>query len=89
MQLIGCDFSSSPSRRKPIVLAFGQTRQGRLQLHGLQTFETLNAFGDWLAQPADWVGGFDMPFGLPRELVETLASLRTAPPTSPQAPARP
>jgi hypothetical protein len=72
VSLIGCDFSSSPSKRKPIVLALGQARQGRVQLQVLQTFDTLAAFGDWLAQPADWVGGFDLPFGLPRELVETL-----------------
>jgi hypothetical protein len=72
VSLIGCDFSSSPSKRKPIVLALGQARQGRVQLQALQTFDTLAAFGDWLAQPADWVGGFDLPFGLPRELVETL-----------------
>lgn len=70
--LIGCDFSSSPSKRKPIVLALGQARQGRVQLQALHTFDTLAAFRDWLAQPADWVGGFDLPFGLPRELVETL-----------------
>jgi len=72
MQLIGCDFSSSPSRRKPIVLALGQAQKGRVQLQALQHFETLIDFGQWLAQPADWVGGFDLPFGLPRELVETL-----------------
>lgn len=70
--LIGCDFSSSPSKRKPIMLALGQARQGRVQLQALQTFETLSGWGQWLAQPADWVGGFDLPFGLPRELVETL-----------------
>ncbi len=72
MQVIGCDFSSSPSRRKPIVLALGQVRQARVQLQALQTFETLDAFGDWIAQPGDWIGGFDLPFGLPRELVERL-----------------
>jgi len=72
LSLIGCDFSSSPSKRKPIVLAMAQARQGRVQLQALQTFDTLVAFGDWLVQPADWVGGFDLPFGLPRELVETL-----------------
>jgi hypothetical protein len=26
----------------------------------------------WLAQPQAWVGGFDLPFGLPRELVQHL-----------------
>lgn len=72
MHLIGCDFSSRPSRRKPIVLAQGAVARGRVQLGGLITFETLPAFGQWLAQPGDWVGGFDLPFGLPRELVQTL-----------------
>jgi hypothetical protein len=48
VSLIGCDFSSSPSKRKPIVLALGQARQGRVQLQALQTFDTLTAFGDWL-----------------------------------------
>ena len=70
--LIGCDFSSSPSRRKPIVLALGQRQGARVVLAGLERFETLGAFGQWLAQPGDWVGGFDLPFGLPRELVQTL-----------------
>jgi hypothetical protein len=30
MQLAGCDFSSSPTRRKPIVMAIGSQRQGRV-----------------------------------------------------------
>jgi hypothetical protein len=72
MQLIGCDFSCSPSRRKPIVLALGTMAQGRVLLQSLQTFETLDTFGDWLARPGAWVGGFDLPFGLPRELVQAL-----------------
>lgn len=39
----------------------------------LERFETLDAFSCWLQMPrAPWVGGFDLPFGLPRELVETL-----------------
>ena len=72
MQVLGCDFSSSPSRRKPVVLALGQVQAGRVRLQALQTFDTLQAWGAWLAQPGDWVGGFDLPFGLPRELVQTL-----------------
>lgn len=70
--IIGCDFSSSPTRRKPIVLALGLRHGARVQLRALQTFDTLAAFGQWLAQPGDWVGGFDLPFGLPRELVQVL-----------------
>ena len=70
--LLGCDFSSSPSPRKPIVLALGHVAQGRVQLRELVRLHTLKAFADWLKQPLAWVGGFDFPFGLPRELVQTL-----------------
>jgi len=62
--LVGCDFSSSPSKRKPIVVAIGSAKQGRVRLEELLRFETLDAWGEWLSQPTEWVGGFDLPFGL-------------------------
>ncbi len=70
--LVGCDFSSRPSRKKPIVIALGSLTAGRVQLSKLEQLESLEAFAQWLQQPLCWVGGFDLPFGLPRELVETL-----------------
>ena len=70
--LVGCDFSSSPTRRKPIVLALGQITGDRVTVSRLERLESLPAFGHWLAQPREWIGGFDFPFGLPRELVEQL-----------------
>ena len=70
--LLGVDFSSSPSRRKPIVMARGERAGTRVHLRSLETFETLDALGRWLAAPAHWVGGFDLPLGLPRELVQQL-----------------
>ncbi|WP_395667481.1 DUF429 domain-containing protein [Rhodoferax sp.] len=72
MQLLGCDFSSSPSRRKSIVLAWGAMEGTRVTLARLERLETLDAFSHAMAQPGDWVGGFDLPFGLPRQLVQTL-----------------
>jgi Protein of unknown function (DUF429) len=72
MQIIGCDFSSSPSKRKPIVFALGSSIGGRTQLSNLERVETLDGFATWLATHHDWIGGFDLPFGLPRELVEHL-----------------
>lgn len=72
MLLLGCDFSSTPTRRKPIVLALGHSVGGRVQLARLEKIESLAAFGEWLRQPQAWIGGFDFPFGLPRELVEHL-----------------
>ncbi|WP_228488142.1 DUF429 domain-containing protein [Caenimonas koreensis] len=70
--LLGCDFSSSPTKRKPVVMALGTQRSGRVVLSKLEKFATLQAFGEWLAQPGEWTGAFDFPFGLPRELVEQL-----------------
>jgi hypothetical protein len=70
--LLGCDFSSTPTRRKPIVLALGSESAGRVLLERLEPLTSLQAFGEWLRQPRPWVGGFDFPFGLPRELVEHL-----------------
>ncbi|HEY6354207.1 MAG TPA: DUF429 domain-containing protein, partial [Burkholderiaceae bacterium] len=62
--LIGVDFSSRPTRHKPIVLAHGRASGAVVRLSGLERFNGLEAFGVWLAQPGCWVGGFDFPFGL-------------------------
>jgi Protein of unknown function (DUF429) len=71
-ELWGCDFSSAPSRRKPVVLAIGRLDGDRIGLERIETFETLPSLAARLAQPGRWTGGFDLPFGLPRELVEAL-----------------
>lgn len=70
--LVGCDFSSRPTRKKSIVLALGSLSSGRVQLSKLERIESLDAFETWLKQPLEWIGGFDLPFGLPRELVMQL-----------------
>ena len=45
---------------------------GRVLLSKLERLESLEAFAQWLQQPVGWIGAFDLPFGLPRELLETL-----------------
>ncbi len=70
--LLGCDFSSSPTRLKPIIMALGECRQSCVRLSKLERLESLDAFGDWLQRPEKWLGAFDFPFGLPRELVTQL-----------------
>ena len=67
--LVGCDFSSSPSRRKPIMMATGSALKGRVLLANLERLESLDSFEQWLRQERAWTGAFDFPFGLPRELV--------------------
>ena len=70
--LAGCDFSSSPSRRKPIVFATGALARARVQLVSLERVESLEDFSRWLWREQSWVCGFDLPLGLPRELVQAL-----------------
>ncbi|MDP9899809.1 DUF429 domain-containing protein [Variovorax ginsengisoli] len=70
--LFGCDFSSAPTARKPIVVALGIARGGRVALDRWLLFRSLDAWGAWLQENPSWVGGFDFPFGLPRELVVAL-----------------
>ncbi|WP_406681803.1 DUF429 domain-containing protein [Rhodoferax antarcticus] len=71
--LLGCDFSSAPSRQKPIVIALGAQLNGRVVLSKLVKLGSLQGYAEWLGQqPEPWLGAFDLPFGLPRELVETL-----------------
>jgi hypothetical protein len=70
--LTGVDFTSRPTRAKPVVVAVGECHDRLLRLHRLERFDTLEAFGAWLADTPAWTGGFDLPFGLPRELVERL-----------------
>ena len=72
LQLLGCDFSSRPTRQKNIVLALGAKQDKRVQLSKLERFDSLQGFADRLQQTADWLGAFDFPFGLPRELVQHL-----------------
>ena len=70
--LFGCDFSSAPSRRKAIVLAIGIRHGSAVRLSALQCLDSLAAFGAWLSGAGNWLGAFDFPFGLPRELVQAL-----------------
>lgn len=72
MLLLGCDFSSAPSARKPIIVALGSARDGQVVLSGFQAFATLDDWAHWLRATPAWVGAFDLPFGLPRELVVAL-----------------
>ena len=70
--LHGVDFTSAPRKAKPITLASGRLHDDVLILESLQTLPDFDSFSAWLAQPGPWVGGFDFPFSLPRELIELL-----------------
>ena len=72
LQIAGIDFTSRPTKRKPITVAFGQIERGALRLQRLDEHSSFDAFAAWLQAPGPWLGAFDLPFGLPRELVQSL-----------------
>lgn len=69
LPLLGVDFSSAPSRRKPVVLVWGRRVGASVRLDAVERCATLVALAERLSAPGPWLGGFDLPFGLPRELL--------------------
>ncbi|MGD9831516.1 MAG: DUF429 domain-containing protein [Piscinibacter sp.] len=70
--LAGIDFTSRPTKRKPITVALGSSDGASVRLVRLDRHASFDGFAAWLRTPGPWLGAFDFPFGLPRELVETL-----------------
>ncbi|MEX0671159.1 MAG: DUF429 domain-containing protein [Pirellulales bacterium] len=72
--VIGVDFTSAPRPRKPIAVAVGRltggTRDRVYQLGTIRELQSLTAFDSMLREPGEWIGGFDLPFGQPRTLIE-------------------
>jgi len=71
--LLGVDFTSAPTRRKPITVARGRLQGPVLRFERLDVCTDFSAFEAALAEPGPWLGAFDFPFGLPRAFVEHLA----------------
>jgi hypothetical protein len=72
LKLMGVDFTSAPRKGKPITWASGMLRNGVLRLEAVLGLPSIDAFDAALRTPGPWVAAFDLPFGLPRELVEHL-----------------
>ncbi len=71
--LLGVDFTSAPTRRKPITVARGLRQGVVLRLERLDALDGLAGFETLLVERGPWLGAFDFPFGLPRAFVDSLA----------------
>ena len=77
-EIRGLDFTSAPSARKPITAAHARLESTddrgvrSLHLQAIERLTTLEAWSAWLMHPGPWLAGCDLPFGLPRPLVEAL-----------------
>jgi Protein of unknown function (DUF429) len=72
MKILGVDFTSAPKPRKTITLATGVLSGSRLRIETLERIASFAEFESVLKRPGPWIGGFDFPFGLPREAVRAL-----------------
>lgn len=72
--LVGVDFTSAPTRRKPITVAMGRwISDSPVPVYRLDTIRelvSLREFEAFLRESGPWLGGFDLPFGQPRTLIE-------------------
>jgi len=72
MRILGVDFTSAPRAAKPIVVAVAALQRSGLEISSVEALPDFASFERLLQEPGPWVGGFDFPFGLPRELVRDL-----------------
>ncbi len=72
LHILGFDFTSAPSRIKPITCAQAQFESGELHVNAVLRLPTFAAFETALGQSGAWVAGFDFPFSQPRRLIEAL-----------------
>lgn len=72
MQILGIDFTSRPTRRKPLTCAYCTLQGETLAVDGVHTWTGFDGFESALRQSGPWVMGIDFPFGQSRRFVETV-----------------
>jgi hypothetical protein len=70
LRVYGVDFSSAPSAKKPITIAAGVLQETVYQLERVVPVADWEIFDDFLGHSGPWLAAFDMPFSLPRPLIE-------------------
>ncbi len=73
MKIYGLDFTSAPSRQKPIICVTGNLTEDKLYVDHQLKLASLNEFEVFLKRRGPWLAGFDFPFGQPRKLIDNLS----------------
>jgi len=71
MRIRGIDFTSQPTRRKPLICIECTLDGDRLVVQALKEWITFNQFERALEEPGPWIAGIDFPFGQSRRFIET------------------
>jgi hypothetical protein len=72
VRIYGVDFTCAPRRAKAITVASALLEENSLHVEEIERIEDFPGFEAFLQRPGPWIGGFDFPFSLPRELVRDL-----------------
>ncbi len=70
--IYGIDFTSAPSKSKPIALAEAELLGSTLHIRDLHRFYDFDSWMKFLQRSPEWIAGVDFPLGQPRKLIENL-----------------
>ena len=73
MRIYGIDFTSTPSRRKPITCAVCKLLTNILHVQNMLSLTSFEDFEAFLTADGAWLAALDFPFGLPHKLLENIA----------------
>jgi hypothetical protein len=79
MRVLGVDFTSAPTRRKPIVSLNCTFADKRLQAGDLAQIVRFEEFDQVLTAPGPWIAGIDFPFGQSRKFIDNIGWPRSWP----------
>jgi hypothetical protein len=72
MKIIGIDFTSSPSKSKPLTCAFCKFNGTVLSVNDLKEWSSFAQYEDFLISAGPWVAGIDFPFGLSSKFIRNM-----------------
>jgi hypothetical protein len=72
MKVIGIDFTSRPTSRKPITCMHCKLEGHVLVAECLESWPKFSQFEEALNRPGPWIAGIDFPFGQSRTFIENI-----------------
>ena len=72
MEILGIDFTSKPTRRKPITCLYCSFEDSVLRAKNEESWSDFTDFEHAIRRPGPWVAGIDFPFGQSLRFIENI-----------------
>jgi hypothetical protein len=72
LRIFGLDFTSRPTRKKPITCSVCEVENNKLSVLSFLSIPDFNSFESFCEAEGAWVAGMDFPFGMPHVLIDDL-----------------